>query len=147
MAIKPLEIITIKMQTPSPEILAKNIIYFCNILRSRGVPIGIDRSLDVIKSLSLDSFKNSNHFYWTLASILIYRADHMKVFEKVFEEFWYQPNHPLTPKKKEEPKKSFRHDSQTSERRSKSDPKIISYNQSEDGPNGQTESGFHSFHG
>ncbi len=106
MAIKPLEIITIKMQTPSPEILAKNIIYFCNILRSRGVPIGIDRSLDVIKSLSLDSFKNSNHFYWTLASILIYRAEHMKVFEKVFEEFWYQPNHPLTPKKKEEPKKS-----------------------------------------
>ena len=88
------------MTTLSPEILIKNIICFCNILREKGVPIGIDRSIDVIKALSLDSLANRKHFYWTLASILIYKTEHMEVFENLFKEFWAPLTQPATPKKK-----------------------------------------------
>ncbi len=75
-----------------PDILTKNIIFLCSLLREAGVPIGIDRSIDAVRAIDLTSLYSYDDFYWSLATVLINKKDHMKIFERVFQLFWSEVN-------------------------------------------------------
>ncbi len=71
--------------------LAQNIIYFCRALRRAEVPVGSAQLNDAIRAIQTVGFTKRADFYATLQACLITRADHIQVFQQVFNMFWRDP--------------------------------------------------------
>lgn len=71
--------------------LAQNIIYFCRALRRAEVPVGSAQLNDAIRAIQTVGFTKRADFYVTLQACLITRADHIQVFQQVFNMFWRDP--------------------------------------------------------
>ena len=71
--------------------LAHNIIYFCHALRRAEVPVGTAQVNDVIRAVQTVGFTKRVDFFMTLRACLITRAEHLVVFQRVFDIFWRDP--------------------------------------------------------
>lgn len=71
--------------------LAQNIIYFCRALRRAEVPVGSAQVNDAIRAVQTVGFTKRMDFFITLRACLITRAEHLMVFQRVFDIFWRDP--------------------------------------------------------
>jgi uncharacterized protein with von Willebrand factor type A (vWA) domain len=71
--------------------LAQNIIYFCHALRRAEVSVGSAQVNDAIRAVQTVGFTKRVDFFITLRACLITRAEHLVVFERVFDIFWRDP--------------------------------------------------------
>lgn len=68
--------------------LAENVVHFSRLLRSAGLPIGPDRTLDALRALAVSGVTARDDFYWTLAAVLIDRHEQFDLFDQAFRIFW-----------------------------------------------------------
>lgn len=71
--------------------LAENIIYFCRTLRRAEVPVGSAQVNDAIRAVQTVGFTKRVDFFITLRACLITRAEHLVIFQRVFDVFWRDP--------------------------------------------------------
>ncbi len=71
--------------------LAQNIIYFCRALRRAEIPVGSAQVNDTIRAVQTVGFTKRVDFFVTLQACLITRAEHIQVFQQVFNMFWRDP--------------------------------------------------------
>lgn len=67
---------------------AENVVHFSRLLRSAGLPIGPDRTLDALRALAVSGVTARDDFYWTLAAVLIDRHEQFDLFDQAFRIFW-----------------------------------------------------------
>ncbi|MCA8907660.1 MAG: VWA domain-containing protein [Rhodospirillaceae bacterium] len=72
--------------------LAPNIVHFCRVLRTAGLPIGPGQVLAALEAVATVGIGTRRDFYWTLHAALITRHDQREVFDQAFHMFWRDPD-------------------------------------------------------
>lgn len=79
-------------QPGDSERLAPNILHFCRVLRTAGLPIGPGQVLAALEAVATVGIGTRRDFYWTLHAALITRHDQREVFDQAFHMFWRDPD-------------------------------------------------------
>lgn len=71
--------------------LAENILFFCRVLRTAGLPVGPGKVFDAVRAVELVGLGNRADFYWVLHSIFVTRYEERHIFNQAFHIFWKNP--------------------------------------------------------
>src|SRR5207245_9223366 len=71
--------------------LISHVVWFCRMLRGRGLPVGPKEAADALRALAAVDVSNRRECYLALRAVLTSRYDDLAVFDKVFWEFWNPP--------------------------------------------------------
>ena len=72
--------------------LAENVVHFVQALRRAGIPAGPAQTEDALRAIAAAGFTSREDFRHLLRACLIRRAEHVEVFDRVFELFWRDPD-------------------------------------------------------
>jgi len=72
--------------------LAENVTHFARVLRIAGLPIGTDRVLLALNALECAGIASRVEFHAALRSCLVYRAEHLSLFDQAFDAYWRDPD-------------------------------------------------------
>ena len=69
-------------------VLAANVMHFARLLRAAGLPVGTDRVLTAVTTLSAIDLRHRDDVYWALHAVLVNRRDQREIFQHAFELFF-----------------------------------------------------------
>jgi uncharacterized protein with von Willebrand factor type A (vWA) domain len=68
--------------------LALNVMQFCRVLRSAGLPVGPGATLRALEALEAVGIERRADVYWALHAALVNRRDQREIFDQAFHVFW-----------------------------------------------------------
>jgi len=68
--------------------LASNVVAFCRLLRTRGLPAGPGEAADALRALEAVDLVDRREAYLALRAVLVDSRDHFARFDQAFREFW-----------------------------------------------------------
>ena len=71
--------------------LADNILHFCRVLRTAGLPVGPAKVIAALEAVEAVGIDQREDFRAALQSVLIERHEQMTLFDQAFELFWRNP--------------------------------------------------------
>src|SRR5258706_743074 len=71
--------------------LAENVLHFARILRTAGIPIGIDKVMDVVRILPAAGIERRADCHATLSALFLTRHEQQAIFDETFARFWRDP--------------------------------------------------------
>ncbi len=86
------------MERPVPQMpdegrLTDNVVHFARALRKAGVKVGTAQVEDAVRALAAVGFSRREDFYHTLRAVLITRAEHLELYDRLFALFWRDPDY------------------------------------------------------
>jgi uncharacterized protein with von Willebrand factor type A (vWA) domain len=78
-------------QSPPSGRLAENIVHFCRVLRTAGLPVGPGQVLKAIEAVRTIDLTDRRQFYWALHASLVDRRPSREIFDQAFHVFWRNP--------------------------------------------------------
>jgi uncharacterized protein with von Willebrand factor type A (vWA) domain len=76
------------MTAHHPE-LSSNVVAFCRILRSEGLPVGLSEETDTMRALEMISITDPEEFRITLRTILARNQKEQERFDRLFDSYWH----------------------------------------------------------
>ncbi len=80
-------------QMPDEGRLTDNVVHFARALRKAGVKVGTAQVEDAVRALAAVGFSRREDFYHTLRAVLITRAEHLELYDRLFALFWRDPDY------------------------------------------------------
>jgi uncharacterized protein with von Willebrand factor type A (vWA) domain len=73
-------------------LLADNVLHFCRVLRTAGVPLGTDRVLLALEALERTELSSRAEFHAALRCCLVDRREQLPLFDQAFAAYWRDPD-------------------------------------------------------
>ena len=72
------------------EVFLKNTLTFTRMLRTAGIPVSLDQSMEFAEGLTLVNIGNREQVYFTARCLLLNRYENLRLFDTIFNRFWRQ---------------------------------------------------------
>lgn len=79
------------MPPSPPGALTANLVNFSRLLRSSGIPVGMDRTLAAVKALEAVGLDSRMDVQAALSAVMLTRHEQQPIFDAAFDAFWRDP--------------------------------------------------------
>lgn len=79
---------------PTPEMVLANLTVFGRRLREVGIPVGPDKTLDLLEALEAIGMERRADVYFAMRATVASRPEHMPIFDREFARFWDDLRYP-----------------------------------------------------